>query len=228
MMTTAPIVSIIIPAHNQEKYIGRCIRSALNQTFPRADYEIIVVNDGSTDRTPYALKLFAEEITIIDIPEKKGLPGALNMGVRAARGQFIVRIDSDDYVHCEYVNILNMHLQMNKYMDAVACDYHLVDDNERILAVRNCLEHPIGCGVMFRVEHLIELGLYDEEMHIHEDKDLMIRFLERFGLYRIALPLYRYRQHENTITKNEESARLHRLQLEKKHGVERVNNYLNS
>ena len=57
-----PIVSIIIPVFNQEKWIGRCLRSLLNQTMERSNYEIIVVDDGSTDRTAFALDLFLDEI----------------------------------------------------------------------------------------------------------------------------------------------------------------------
>ena len=54
-MTHMPTVSLVVAVRNQEKYIGRCIRSILNQTYPRQDYEVIVVNDASTDQTKFAL-----------------------------------------------------------------------------------------------------------------------------------------------------------------------------
>jgi len=57
-MNQIPTISIIIPAHNQERYIGRCLRSVLNQTYERGNYEIIVIDDASSDRTDYALELF--------------------------------------------------------------------------------------------------------------------------------------------------------------------------
>ena len=60
----APLISIIIPVFNQEKWIGRCLRSLLNQTFHREKYEIIVINDGSTDKSDYALELFLDEIIL--------------------------------------------------------------------------------------------------------------------------------------------------------------------
>ena len=225
VMKKAPVVSIIIPAYNQEKYIGRCIRSVLNQKYPESDYEIVVVNDGSTDKTPYALRLFEEEIRVVNNGENLGLPGALNAGIRAARGRFVVRLDADDYVHAEYINVLNMYLSMNEHMDAVACDYHLVDDNERVLETKNCLEEPIGCGIMFRIEHLIDLGLYDEAMEMHEDKDLMIRFLEKYTLYRISLPLYRYRKHGHNMTNNEDRFLEYYDALKDKHGRDTVVHY---
>ena len=61
------LISVIVPVYNQEKFIGRCIRSLLVQNIPKEQYEIIVVNDGSTDKTEYALKIFSEDITIVNI-----------------------------------------------------------------------------------------------------------------------------------------------------------------
>jgi glycosyltransferase involved in cell wall biosynthesis len=100
-MTLMPTVSLVVAVRNQEKYIGRCIRSILNQTYPSGDYEVIVVNDASTDRTRFALEQFDGELRVINNTEQKGLPGSLNVGIRAARGRFVVRIDGDDYVHHE-------------------------------------------------------------------------------------------------------------------------------
>jgi glycosyltransferase involved in cell wall biosynthesis len=215
----APIVSVIIPVHNQETYIGRSIRSALNQTFPEQDMEIIVVNDGSTDRTRYALDLFRDDIRIIDHATCRGLPASLNSGIREARGRLVVRLDADDYVHCEYVNVLSLHLLMNECMDAVACDYQWVDDREQVTETRSCVDHPIGCGIMFRIENLVDLGLYDEGMKVHEDKDLRLRFLERYEIHRIALPLYRYRRHDSNMTNDAGRSREYMHRLEAKHGL---------
>ncbi len=212
-----PTISIIIPAHNQEKFIGRCLRSALNQTMDRVDYEIIVINDGSSDRTEYALELFRDEITLINNDECKGLPSALNTGIQAARGQFIVRIDADDYVHHEYLNILSLHLKLNKIFDAVACDYYLIDDEENIDRQMNCMEEPIGCGIMFRIDQLIDLGLYDESFLSREEEDLRIRFQKKHTIARVALPLYRYRRHDGNMTNDTETMDTFSDQLRDKH-----------
>jgi len=217
-MKPVPTVSVIIPAHNQEKYIGRCIRSAINQNFPHGSYEIIVVNDASTDRTAYALDLFEDDIRVIHLEENQGLPGALNAGIRKARGRFVVRIDADDYVHEEYLNILSLHLMLNDHLDAVACDYVKVNDHEEVISEHNCLDDPIGCAIMFRIEQLIELGLYDEEQLIHEDKDFRFRFEQQYTISRIQLPLYRYRMHDNNMTNDQEAVDRFHNQLTKKHG----------
>lgn len=224
-MTPMPTVSLVVAVRNQEKYIGRCIRSILNQTYPSGDYEVIVVNDASTDRTQFALEQFEHEIRLIQNPEQKGLPGSLNIGIRSARGRFVVRIDGDDYVHAEYLNILSMHLALNPWMDAVACDYHLVANNDEVIERMNCEEKPIGCGIMFRIDQLVELGLYDEQFLLHEDKDLRIRFLEKYKIHRVALPLYRYRRHDENMTNDHGAMNGYRNQLEAKHGLEKVNGH---
>jgi glycosyltransferase involved in cell wall biosynthesis len=224
-MTHLPTVSLVVAVRNQEKYIGRCIRSILNQTYPRIDYEVIVVNDASTDQTKFALELFDSDIRLINNDIQKGLPGSLNVGIRSARGRFVVRIDGDDYVHTEYVNILSLHLALNPWMDAVACDYNLVSNNDEVIERMNCEERPIGCGIMFRIDQLVELGLYDEQFLLHEDKDLRIRFLEKHRIHRVALPLYRYRRHDENMTNDDARMNGYMDALSAKHGVDKVNGH---
>lgn len=217
----APVVSVIMPAYNVERYVGRAIRSILSQRPLRAgDFELVVVNDGSTDRTGYALDLFREDIRIIQNETQRGLPHCLNLAIRAARGKFIVRIDADDYVTDDYLYLLSRFLTDNNYMDAVACDYLLVDDDENVLARRNCLEEPIGCGIMFRTDHLIDIGLYDDDFLMHEDRDLRIRFLKRYTIHRVELPLYRYRRHAGNMTNDQDGWEHFTRRLNDKHGAE--------
>ncbi len=217
-MKHAPTVSVIVPVFNHEKYIGRCIRSLMAQEYPREDFEIIVIDDGSSDRTPYALELFQEEITLIKNETNRGLPASLNRGIHASTAPYIVRVDSDDYVNAYFLRILSMSLANNLYMDAVACDYLTVDDREEVLGRKNCLEDPIACGIMFRTEQLIDIGLYDESFLLHEERDLRFRFLEKYNIHRIELPLYRYRRHDDNITNNAEAMDHHMKNLIAKHG----------
>ena len=111
--TNTPKISVIVAAYNQERFIGRCLRSLLHQTLSREEFEIIVVNDGSTDRTAYAIQLFCDpvESVIHSIENKKncGLSSALNLGLREARGKYVVRVDSDDFVNNNFLNFLLCH-----------------------------------------------------------------------------------------------------------------------
>ena len=92
-------ISVIVPVFNQEKWIGRCIRSLLDQRIERSMYELILIDDGSIDNSNYALNLFDDEIKLIKNSTNQGLPNSLNIGINAAVGEFIVRVDSDDYVN---------------------------------------------------------------------------------------------------------------------------------
>jgi glycosyltransferase involved in cell wall biosynthesis len=221
-MITHPKVSVIVATYNQERFIGRCLRSLLHQTLPHSFYEIIVVDDGSTDKTAYALSLFTDRfdapIKIITNERNLGLPASINRGIRAARAEFVVRVDSDDFVNANFVNFLHFFLETNHYADAVACDYLLVDDSENVIERSNCLEKPIACGIMFRKEQLTEIGLYDEEFRCHEERELRIRFERKYHIHRLELPLYRYRRHDDNITNDTIQMDHHLEKLVRKHG----------
>jgi glycosyltransferase involved in cell wall biosynthesis len=217
-MTKIPTISVLVPAHNQEKYIGRCLRSLLSQNFARDAFEIVVIDDSSQDRTPFALELFKDEILLVRNETNLGLPSSLNRGIRAASAPYVVRVDSDDYVNAEFLRILHLFLSNNRYMDAIACDYLVVDDREEVLERKNCTEDPIACGIMFRTEQLIDIGLYDESFLLHEDRDLRFRFLQKYKIHRLELPLYRYRRHGANITNNAEHMAHHMTRLIQKHG----------
>ena len=130
------------------------------------------------------------------------MPYSLNKGISISSGKYIVRVDADDYVNSNYLNILSIFLDLNDYMNAIACDYLLVDENEKIIERKSSESEPIGCGIMFRKEVLEEIGYYDVSMKYHEDKDLYERFTEKHKIHRLQLPLYRYRKHDANMTNN--------------------------
>ena len=111
-------------------------------------------------------------------------------------------MDSDDYVNENFLKILYLYLEENRDIDAVSCDYIIVDDQENVLKREDCLKKPIACGIMFRSKDLENIGLYDEDLILHEEKDLRSRFLEKHNIFQVKLPLYRYRRHNQNITNN--------------------------
>lgn len=211
------VVTVVIAAHNEEKFIGRCIRSILSQNFPRDLFDIMVINDGSSDRTSYALELFKEDLKIINNSKNIGLPTSLNKAINCIKTPYFVRVDADDFVSSDFILFLYNFISHNHYMDAVACDYNLINDKEDVISRVNCMEDPIACGIMFKTEQIVKIGLYDKNFLLHEDKDLRIRFMKEYSIHRLELPLYRYRQHDNNITNNKESMNFHMSQLIIKH-----------
>jgi len=217
-MTKKPLISVIVPVYNQEKFVARCLRSLVNQDFSKEKYEIIVINDGSTDKTAVAMKPFTDSMTLIELSENIGLSGAINKGIGSSKAPYIVRVDSDDFVNEHFLSVLYMFLAENREMDAVACDYLLVNDREDVLERRNCMVEPIACGIMFRTDQLIDIGLYDESFLLHEDRDLRIRFLQKHTITHVQVPLYRYRRHDDNITNNILADEFHKAKLVEKHG----------
>jgi hypothetical protein len=94
----------------------------------------------------------------------------------------------------------------------------LVDERGQHLEHINAEEAPIACGIMFRKDFLHHIGLYDETFKAREDEDLRIRWKKKYNIYNIILPLYRYRMHDNNLTKNEEEMGKYKQKLEDKHG----------
>lgn len=211
------LVSVIVAAHDEERYIGRCIRSLVAQRFARSQYEIVVVDDGSTDRTSAILETFSADVRVIRNDKNLGLPASLNKAITSTHSKFVVRVDADDYVNAAFLDVLYLFLAENPGFDAAACDYLLVDDREEVLRRADAMKEPIACGIMFRTEQLIDIGLYDESFLRHEDRDLRVRFLDRYSIHHIPLPLYRYRRHDDNITNDVAAMNFHEERLNEKH-----------
>ncbi len=211
------MVSIIITTYNYDRYVERAIRSALNQSLPKNAFEVIVVNDCSTDNTIEVLKNYENELRIYHLEKNVGLSAARNFGIKKAKGQFVVFLDADDYIHSDLVYIQKMFLELNNTIDAVSCDYFLVNDKEIHLEHVCANEKPIACGIMFRKDYLYEIGLYDESFKAREEEDLRIRFLNKYAIHNIILPLYRYRMHETNLTKNSIIMDEFQKKMDKKH-----------
>lgn len=211
------MISVIITCYNYGRYVERALRSCLNQHMDKSRMEIIVVNDASSDNTVAILSNYENDVRIIHLAENRGLAGARNEGVRKAKGQYVVFLDADDYLHADTLKVQSLFLDENHTLDAVAIDYYLVDEKENHNEWVSVDEKPIACGIMFRKDLLIEIGLYDESFKAREEEDLRIRFLEKFNIHRIPLPLYRYRRHDHNMTNDLEKMETAQQQLNQKH-----------
>lgn len=120
-----PKLSIIIPAYNIERFIGKCVDSILAQTF--TDYEIIVIDDGSTDQTPEICDRIAKKsnkITVIHQPNQ-GLSEVRNRGIRVSTGEYLAFIDGDDYVAADYFEKLMGLIERHK-ADVAGCGFKTI------------------------------------------------------------------------------------------------------
>ena len=193
-------VSVIVAVHNEERFIGRCLRSLIRQDLDNSFFEIIVVNDGSTDKTAYALELFYGDINVVTHHDNLGLPASINSGSGIARGDYIVRVDSDDYVNEHFLTILTAYLDFNEDCAAVSCDYFLVDQHENFIKRESATKSPIACGIIFRRELIDNVGRMNEDFLLNEEKEFRRRFEKKYKIEHISIPLYRYRKHEGNLT----------------------------
>ena len=203
-------ISIIICSYKHEKWIERCLRSVLNQKLlEKNSFEIILVDDCSKDKTQKIIKQYKHFPNLKIIKNKKnlGLPKSINLAMKKSSGRYLMRVDSDDYIQRYCLFMMKFFLDYNRHYQAVNCDYVKVNENEEILKRYNVQKNYIACGVMFRRECLFDLGLYDESFRMREGHDLLRRFLKKYKLGHLEMPLYKYRDHKKNRTKNKKTVK---------------------
>lgn len=206
-------LTVIIPLYNRENYINRTLRSVFNQSLDKNLYDVIIVDDNSTDKSLSAISSYMDDIILIQNKKNYGLPKSLNIGIKNTKTRYFVRIDSDDFVNEHFLLILLQAILNNENFKAVACDYFLVDENEAIMKRISSKINPIGCGIIFERDAFIDLGLYNETFVVNEEVELMNRFIKKYKLLNIPFPLYRYRMHKNNLTKNTKLKKKYDLML---------------
>ena len=158
MEQNPPVISVIIPVYNAERYLRECLTSLVNQTF-RA-YEIIAVNDGSTDGSLAILRHFQKDwpqLRVID-QENGGVSAARNVGMAAARGEYLGFMDADDTVAPNYLERL-YRTCVDTGAEISCCYYYYRMDNSDFL-----WKYPFRChGVFNRSEAMTKL-LHDTQM----------------------------------------------------------------
>ena len=209
-------ITVGISCYKQKEWLYRCLRSLADQTISHDDFEVIIVDDDpSTDlRDVCSLMGDVLNIKLIENEKNLGLPASLNEILRNARGQYFVRVDSDDYVSRHFLYMLLTYIAMNREYQAVSCDYKRVNEIGETIGRFSSKDDPIACGTMFTYESLCSVGFYDEEYKMREGHDLMSRFKERYKLAHLAVPLYRYRIHKNNRTSDVEEVTLYDKKLE--------------
>ena len=173
-----PDITVVVCTFNHGAWIERCI-SLLNQKFiKKDDFEIILIDDKSTDSTKKILKNFSdlENLRIHSNKKNIGLPKSLNKAIKLSKGRYVTRVNSHDYVQRNFLFLSKLFLDMNREYQAVAVDYIKVNNFETVLSKENCLKNEIACGIMYRKECLINIGLYNEKFKMREGHEINQRF----------------------------------------------------
>lgn len=205
-----PKVTVYIASYNYGRYLRQAIESVLRQTF--GSWELIAIDDGSTDETREVLANFEghPKIKIYSNQQNEGLTRTSNKAIQLAHGKYVMRLDADDYLDENALLVLANKLDRNHEIALVYPDYYVVSEDGRILRLERrskvydeaeLLDLPAhsACS-MIRKSCLIELGGYNEEIRCQDGYDLWIRLISKYRVYNVNLPLFYYRRHRGSLT----------------------------
>ncbi len=204
MEKSNPLVSIVIPVHNGERYIKESIDSCLGQTYK--NIEIIVVDDKSDDRTLEILKEYGEKITVIPVEKQNGLGNVINIGIRESKGKYIARIDADDIMYPTRIQKQVEYLESNPNCVAVGGQIDIIDENSNITGHREYASkdmdikknrflfqpfaHP---AVMLRKSVVEDIGLYPENIWKVEDVKFFLILSTKGEFHNLKDTVLKYR-----------------------------------
>jgi len=195
----SPAISVIIPTYNRAGLLARAVDSVLNQTFQ--DFELIVVDDGSTDRTAEVLAGYQDRLILLSKPHR-GVSAARNQGLTSARGEWIAFLDSDDYWLPE-----KLAVQVDFFLhhpQALICQTEEIwyRNGRRVnpgkrhvkpsgdifqMSLELCLVSP--SAVMIKKDLFSKVGEFDETLPACEDYDLWLRITAKYPVYLLKEPL---------------------------------------
>ncbi len=207
----SPRVTVLMPAFNRQGFVGEAIQSVIGQDF--ADFELLTVDDGSTDDTPELLRAWARRdprIVVITSPSNQGIPAALNLGLDHARGPYVARLDSDDIMMPDRLAAQAHVLDSQPEVVLVSCAYETMDSvgnhlgtwrgdepHEVVTFLLNFYNIVGGGGqVMFRRSEVLAEGGYARQYPSSEDYDLWVRLLRRGRILTLPLIGMKQRAHD--------------------------------
>lgn len=211
---TNPAISIIIPTYNRAAFIGEAIDSVLRQTF--GDFELIVINDGSTDETEEIVGRFEDNRLTFIQQENAGRSAARNRAIAMARGKYIAFLDSDDtYLRDKLerqVNFMEAHPEIGMIYTSAKCidaEGRILTNHVYVASVSGQIYRQVAFfrpvtitlpTVMLRREVLDNVGGFDEKMERFEDTDLWRRISKRYQVGALNYPTCLLRTHDdNTL-----------------------------
>lgn len=204
-------ISIVVTAYNHGFFLKECIDSCISQDCPSVRYEIIVIDDGSTDQTEEVLEGYKIPFLRKYKIANSGVEIASNFGISKAKGRYIMRVDADDILMDKYISSIACHINQN--YDFIYADYIVIDSDGREV---NQMKLPdfdpdeirlrgdfLATGTMYKKESILNLLGFSESIKNSglENYELILRLLANGGRGKhIAENLFFYRRHTNNLS----------------------------
>jgi glycosyltransferase involved in cell wall biosynthesis len=204
--------SVVIPAHNRERFLGETLQSVLEQTYPPA--EVIVVDDGSSDGTAGVVSRLSNTTAVkYYCQPNQGPSVARNTGVALAKGDWIAFLDADDIWRPEKLEIQAQHARRHPEADMLWCDVEYIDElgqprdpivwNDRLAPLMfNRSMCPVPSTVIMRRATFLAAGGFNPAMRCYEDGEFFMRIAARYKIFFIDHPLVKYRCHPTQQHRN--------------------------
>lgn len=215
-----PLVSVIIPTYNRAELLNRAILSVFKQTHD--DFELIIVDDCSTDNTERVVKTFKDKrIIYFHHPENRGVSVSRNTGIKNSKGIFIAFLDSDDeYLPEKIKKSLKFFKESAENIGMVCSNFWRIEGKEKKLGLWKKLkpnyQFPSPSTWVLPKEVFEKIGLFDERLYVEEDREFMFRFHKIFSFYFIDEPLLiRYGMKSSLSSEIKEYVRARKIILEK-------------
>ena len=224
-----PLVSIVLPTYNGEKYLKKAIESIIKQTYK--NWELIIINDCSTDSTVDIIKEYLKKdnrISLYSNEKNLKIPKSLNKGFGYAKGKFYTWASDDNIYKPNAFEVLVNYLITHPEVDLVSSRADLIDADGKIFKIfdknnkRNLIRFTRGCNIggcfMYRSEIAKKIGKYDEKLYCAEDYDFWCRIFINGNIAYIPDNLYQYRYHSKmTSIKKENQMRDKELMIRMKY-----------
>lgn len=221
-----PLVTVYITNHNYGRYVRQAVESVLAQSMQ--DFELLIIDDGSTDDSRAVISAYEGHPKVrIIFQENKGLNRTNNIALKASRGRYVMRLDADDFLDPQALLVLANKLEENPELGLVFPDYYYVDARGEVTGQErrhnfdagvSLLDQPAhGACTMIRKRCLQGVGGYSEDFRCQDGYDLWLRFVEKWEVSNVNLPLFYYRRHGENLTSNNEMIIATRAEIKKAH-----------
>lgn len=206
-----PLVTVLITTYNSEHWVKIAISSVIEQTYD--NLQILIIDDGSTDNTVKAINSFDDERIDLHLKVHSGIAGSTNFALDKIKGEFVARMDSDDYMVKYRIDKQLRFITNNRNYGIIGTNFILVDEKNKqlqkiqypenhnsiinILPRKCCIAHS---SVFMKTDILFELNGYDENRTIGEDWDFFLRCIGKTKFYNIQEHLTYVRLHRSNIS----------------------------